>query len=301
MRLSKSSALLLCIALAVCLALTVPAWPAAKIHTELLQLQTADGLTLTGVLRQPEPAASKACLIMVHGYGGNFYSGIMEDLPVKLTEQGLTTLPINLRTHDLNPQTSLFAQVREDLGAAVTEASRRGYNPIFLHGHSMGTNVVLYFLATADQPQVKGAVLTGPPGDPLQWNLRVMGKEATASTLAQAEALAAQGKADELMVINLGPLGKALYTPNYLISLRGPNRLSNPFNNITKITQNLVIVRGLADKLIDPQVPEQLRQAAPHPEKVEIIKIPGADHCFTGHEQVLSEHILRWIGKQIVN
>jgi pimeloyl-ACP methyl ester carboxylesterase len=104
-----------------------------------------------------------------------------------------------------------------------------------------------------------------------------------------------------LMVINLGPLGKALYTPNYLISLRGPDRLSNPFQNITKITQPLVIIQGLADKLIDPQVPEQLRQSAPHPEKVEVIKIPGADHSFTGHEQVLSEHIVRWISKQAVN
>lgn len=300
MRLSKLSALCY-ISLAVFLHLAVPAWSAAQIHTELLQLQTADGLTLTGVLRQAEPASSKSCLIMVHGYGGNFYSGIMENLPGKLTEQGLATLPFNLRTHDLNPQTSLFEQVREDLGAAVEEASRRGYNPIFLHGHSMGTNVVLYFLAAANRPQVKGAVLTGPPGDPFQWNMRVMGKEATTGTLAQAEELASRGKADELMVINLGPLGKALYTPNYLLSLRGPNRLSNPIQNITKITQPLVIIRGTADKLIDPQVPEQLRQAAPHPDKVELIQIPGADHCFTGHEQVLSEHILRWIGKQAVH
>jgi pimeloyl-ACP methyl ester carboxylesterase len=299
MRLSKFSALLW-ISLAVGLYVAVPAWSAARIHTELLQLRTADGLTLTGVLRQAEPASSKACLIMVHGYGGNFYSGIMENLPGKLTEQGLATLPFNLRTHDLNPQKSLFEQVREDLSAAVAEASRLGYNPIFLHGHSMGTNAVLYFLAAAPRPQVKGAILTGPPGDPYQWNVRVMGKEAATGTLDKAMELANQGKADDLMVINLGPLGKALYTPNYLLSLRGPDRLSNPLQNITKVTQPLVIIRGLADNLIDPQVPELLRQSAPHPEQVELIQIPGADHCFTGQEQVLSEHILRWIAKQAV-
>jgi hypothetical protein len=39
---------------------------------------------LDGVLRQPHPNQIEAGVFMVHGYGGNFYSGIMNFLPEAL-------------------------------------------------------------------------------------------------------------------------------------------------------------------------------------------------------------------------
>ena len=52
-----------------------------RIETELVRLKTNDGIRLDGVLRQPQAAKDKTGIVMIHGYSGNFYSGIMAFLP----------------------------------------------------------------------------------------------------------------------------------------------------------------------------------------------------------------------------
>ncbi|MGD8924614.1 MAG: hypothetical protein PVG64_06745, partial [Syntrophobacterales bacterium] len=52
-----------------------------KVQVDLVELQTADNVRLDGALHQALFTGSKVGVIMVHGYGGNFYSGIMAFLP----------------------------------------------------------------------------------------------------------------------------------------------------------------------------------------------------------------------------
>jgi predicted alpha/beta-fold hydrolase len=74
-----------------------------KVRTEPIRLQTTDGMWLNGVLRQPHPNQTEAGVLMVHGYGGNFYSGIMSFLPEVLAERDFATLALNMRDHDSGP------------------------------------------------------------------------------------------------------------------------------------------------------------------------------------------------------
>jgi pimeloyl-ACP methyl ester carboxylesterase len=101
------------------------------------------------------------------------------------------------------------------------------------------------------------------------------------------------GHQEEMMTIDLGPIGKALYTPQYLLSMRGPDRRSNPYTNLAKVKNPVLIVQGTADKLIAPDIGKRL-QAATGPTAV-LVTIAGAEHGFDNHESPLIEKILGWL------
>lgn len=268
-------------------------------NVELVYLKTVDGVKLTGALRPAQPVSQKAGVIMIHGYSGNFYSDIMEFLPQALSAGGLNTLAINMRDHDQVPKKNLFEENRHDIAAAVDEMERRGYNPIFLYGHSMGTNRVLYYQAETGDPRVAGVVLTGPPGNLYEWNVRLFGAQTAAQVLHRAQKLKAGGKGDEWMLIDLGPLGKSLYTANHLVSLRGPQTFSDPFKNMARVSIPVLIVHGLADRLAEHTIADRLHRQAGSGTKVKVVKIVAADHQFRDHQQDLAGSIKSWLHKQL--
>jgi pimeloyl-ACP methyl ester carboxylesterase len=269
------------------------------IDIQLVRVKTDDGVFLSGVLRRPCMSKETACVVLIHGYSGNFYSGVMSFLPEALTGKGFATLAINMRDHDRGPKKSRFEENRYDIAAAVAKMARLGYSPVFLYGHSMGTNRVLYYLEATHDPRVKGAILTGPPGNLFEWNVRVFGSKIANQVLREAQDLVAKGKGDHWMTVDLGPLGKALYTANHVVSLRGPNTASDPFRNISKISLPILIVRGLADHLVDPSVADRLRNSAELSTKITVVEIPGADHRFHHHRQDLVNIIHRWLIQQL--
>lgn len=268
---------------------------AENIDVDLVRLQTEDGVRLTGILRQPRMAKAKACVVLIHGYSGNFYSGIMGFLPEILADRGFATLALNMRDHDRGPKKNRFEENRYDIALAVDKMALLGYNSIFLYGHSMGTNRVLYYIGATQDPRIKGILLTGPPGNLFEWNISVFGPETANSVLRQAQDLVAKGKKDQWMLINLGPLGKALYTANHVVSLRGPKTVSDPYKNISSIFQPILVVHGLADRLANPDVADRLRKSATLKTNVTVVKIPGANHRFSNHREKLASVVTRWM------
>jgi len=281
------------------ISLNPAAWAAGNVGIEMVQLQTADGINLTGILRRPHTVQNNAGVVMIHGYSGNFYSGIMAFLPETLADFGFATLALNMRDHDRGPKKNRFEDNRYDITIAVDEMARLGYNPIFLFGHSMGTNRVLYYLAATGDSRIKGMLLTGPPGNLFEWNISVFGLKAASQVLRQAQDLVAGNKGDEWMLINLGPLGKALYTANHVVSLRGPKTVSDPYKNIARIFKPVLIVHGLADRLANPDVADRLLKSATPGIHVTVVKIPGANHRFSGHQQDLVSAVNKWLTNQV--
>lgn len=291
----------LCISLSIMfyLVLCPTTWAAESTGIELVQLTTADDVKLTGVIRRPSSSRYQAGIVLIHGYSGNFYSSVMQFLPQALTDIGFCTLAINMRDHDRVPKKNLFEENRHDIAAAVNEMERRGYNPIFLYGHSMGTNRVLYYQAATEDPRITGMILTGPPGNLYEWNVRIFGAQTAARVLHRAQELKAGGKGDEWMLIDLGPLGKSLYTANHLVSLRGPQTFSDPFKNMARVSIPVLIVHGLADRLAEPVVADRLSSHAGAGIKVKIVKIAGAGHGFRGHQQDLVDQVRDWLQEQL--
>ena len=286
--------------LAAAVALLLMVWcgiarPAEDEHLALVNLKTVDNVRLSGLLRQPQGVRPKVGVVMVHGYSGNFYSSIMAFLPQDLTRRGFGTLAVNMRDHDQGPKKNLFEENRYDIAAAIDAMAAYGYGRLFLLGHSMGTNRVLYYLAATQDPRIAGLILSSGPGNLMEWNERLFGKQAAGQVLKQAQGLQAGGKGDDWMLVDLGPLGKALYTANHLVSLRGPDTLSDPFKNIARVTAPLLIVHGLADRLAAPEVADRLRQQAASGNDVQVALVEGADHSYRGCEDQLADIIAAWL------
>jgi pimeloyl-ACP methyl ester carboxylesterase len=250
----------------------------ADVATELVQVTTADGVRLDGALWRP-PAGStvKAGLLLVHGYAGNFYTG-WPPLAEALAQQGYLTLALNMRDHDLTPQRSLFEDNRLDIEAGVKLLADRGASRVTLVGQSLGTNRILFYQAETADPRVRGLVLMAGPGNLLEWNIRIFGRERALSVLAEAQQWIREGRGADLMLVDLGPLGKALYSAHHVVSLRGPDTRSDPFQNIARIRVPMLILHGTADRLADPAVAERLKAAAVVAPRVDVHMVPGAGH-----------------------
>lgn len=235
----------------------VRAQPPAAVTT-LLRLSTGDGKDTTGVLYLPagppaapgtDPRPSRAGVVVVHGYGGNFYSGVSGHLTPALARRGFAALAVNLRDHDTGPKTTLFEEGRWDLLAAVDELARRGAAPIAVVAHSLGTNTLLHAAAESRDPRLRALVLVAPPGNAFEWNARLFGKERATAVLEEAQRLQAAGRGRELMTVDLGPLGRALYSADHLVSLRGPATRSDPYRNLAPLTAPVLVVHAGADRL----------------------------------------------------
>ena len=267
------------------------------VTTEFIRLTTQDGVQTAGLVYTPAGGAPRAGVVLVHGYGSNFYSGATGHLSQALAERGFVTMALNLRDHDGGPKTTLFEENRWDAQAAVDELARRGVAPLAIVGHSLGTNGVLFYAAETQDPRVRAVVLLAGPGNAFEWNVRIFGRERATQVLEEAQRLQREGRGKELMLADLGPLGKALYSADHLVSLRGPQTRSDPSRNIAQVTTPVLLVYATADRLIDLEVGRRLKAAATRAPRVDLVEIAGADHGFSQHQGELAATIERWLGQ----
>ena len=276
----------------------LPRWvPARKpaCSVEQVTLTTRDRAVLNGILYQPASNSRQTTILLVHGFGGNFYSEYFPLFAKAAADHGYSSLALNMRDHDTGPKMSDFAENEADIAAGVGYLRERSHSRLVLLGQSMGTNRVLYYQAAAGGANVVATVLVSGPGNLFEWNVWQFGRKKAQATVEEALAMQVTGQENQVMVVDLGPLGKALYTPRYLLSLRGPNARSDPYQNIEKVTNPILIVQGKADKLIEPGIGERLRQAARRSAKVDLIYVEGANHTFEKQEAILAERVLAWL------
>lgn len=278
------------------LALRLAAEP-ATVTTDLVRLATADGRETTGLFYTRAAGAPRAGVAFVHGYGGNFYSGPHARLARALAERGFATLAVNLRSHDAGPKTALFEDERWDVQAAVDELARRGAAPLAIVGHSLGTNTVLYYVAETRDPRIRAVVLLAAVGNAFDWNVRRLGREPATRVLDEALRRQREGRGRELMLVDLGPLGKALYSADHLVSLRGPRTRSDPTRNIAQVAVPVLLVSAGEDRLVDPETTRALRAAATAAPRADLAELAGADHAFSGQSPALADAVERWLAQ----
>ncbi len=269
------------------------------VSTEFIRLTTADGVETAGLVYTPVGRAPRGGVALIHGYASNFYSGSTGHLSRGLAERGFTTLAINMRDHDAGPKTTLFEENRWDEQAAVDELSRRGAGPLAIVGSSLGTNRVLFYAAETRDPRIRAIVLLAGPGNAFEWNVQRFGRESATRTLEEAQRLQAAGRGKELMLVDLGPLGRALYSADHLVSLRGPQTKSDPFRNIAQVKVPVLLVYATADRLVDPAVGRRLKAAARLAPRVDLVEIAGADHNFSSRRDELASVVERWLGEAL--
>ena len=271
--------------------------PKGAYSVQQVAVTTRDGIVLDGVLYRPTAKPRGSAILLVHGYGGNFYGGYFPLLAQTAAERGYTSLALNMRDHDTGPKMSDFTENEADIAAGTAFLRQLGLSRLVLLGQSMGTNRVLYYQASTSDPSIVATVLVAGPGNLFDWNAWQFGRKKAQATVDEALAMQVAGQEKQLMLVDLGPLGKALYTSRYLLSMRGPNAQSDPYRNIQKIAGPILILRGTADKLVEPGIAERLRDAAKRSSRVDLIEVEGADHGFKKKEEVLTQRILTWLEK----
>jgi len=269
----------------------------AAIDTEFLRLTTADGRQTAGLVYAPVGRATRGGVALIHGYGGNFYSGATGHLSRALAERGFVTIAVNMRDHDAGPKTTLFEENRWDEQAAVDELARRGIAPLALVGESLGTNRTLMYVAETQDSRIRAVALLAGPGNAFEWNVRQFGRERATRVLEEAQRLQAAGRGKELMLVDLGPIGKALYSADHLVSLRGPQTKSDPFRNIAQVATPVLLVYATADRLVDLEVGRRLKAAATRAPRADLVEIAGAGHSFSKHETELASTVERWLAE----
>ncbi|HYA63779.1 MAG TPA: alpha/beta fold hydrolase [Candidatus Sulfotelmatobacter sp.] len=275
----------------------VPASPistSGACSSELVTLRAADGVRLQGIVFRASKPRENA-LLLIHGYAGNFYEAYFPKFADAAVHAGYDTLALNMRDHDAGPKKYSFTDNQADIAAGVAYLHELGHKRLILLGQSMGTNRVLYYQAASGDKDIAATVLVSGPGDLFEWNVWQFGREKAQATVDEALKLQQGGRQEELMLVDLGPIGKALYTARYLLSLRGPDRLSNPYQNLAKIKNPILIVQGAADKLIPKDVGRRLQMAAPTDSAPLLVSIEGAGHSFENYESVLSDKVVGWL------
>jgi predicted alpha/beta-hydrolase family hydrolase len=115
----------------------------------------------------PHPKAA-AAVILVHGLGVHPDWGLINPLRSQLTEQGYTTLsvqmPVLAADADGARYPPLFPEAAERLQKAVAYLRGKGYARIALVSHSMGSRMANFFLNTVAEPHIDAWVAIGVTG-----------------------------------------------------------------------------------------------------------------------------------------
>jgi pimeloyl-ACP methyl ester carboxylesterase len=151
-------------------------------------------------------------------------------------------------------------------------------------------------VAETRDARVGAVVLLSAVGNAFEWNVRQFGRERAAQVLDEALRLQRDGRGAELMLVDLGPLGKALYSADHLVSLRGPQTRSDPVRNIAQVGVPVLLVSAGADRLVDAETSRRLRAAAARAPRAELVEVPGADHAFSRHPAELAAAVEKWLG-----
>lgn len=266
-------------------------------HAELVCLPTSD-VPLDG-LWYPPSSAARAAVMLMHGNGGNFYSGPVRFLPGHLVPRGYACFAFNRRGHDTlttrtrEPEGNAFqtaAQAKADNVTAREFVAARGFPAPVVAGHSNGG---LYAARhVADHPGVRALVLL---------SAHCGGPEML--TRASALGLLAAGRQDELAarareLVAAGQPGALMLMPGWWYVTSAASYLDMERNvpglleAAAEIRCPVLYLRGeFEDRELYPAEAFAAHAAGP----VDVRIIPGSDHFYTGLENEVGRIVADWL------
>lgn len=138
---------------------------------EAIKLE-ADGVKFLTLYTEPSTEKDRGAVIILHGIGVHpAWPDVIEPLRTELPEHGWHTLSLQMpileneaKDTDYPP---LFPEVPLRIQAAVDYLKSKGINTIVICGHSLGSSMASYYMASHRDPTVKAYVsVSGGPGVP---------------------------------------------------------------------------------------------------------------------------------------
>jgi pimeloyl-ACP methyl ester carboxylesterase len=275
----------------------------AALRGELVSIQT-DTTPLDGILYEPDGGAPAGAVILFHGNTMNFYVGPPRFLPPTLVRMGFACLAFNRRAHDVlsvrgdkeRMEGGAFQTTEQALAdhalAADWLASRGHPEPVVI-GHSNGGMMAAPHVA--DRPRTPALVLlsAGAGGPAHTQRDGLLAGSRLPEVRARAEAMVADGRGDELMLL-----------PGwwYVITARSfLDRITTVPDILAyapRITCPTLYVRGDAEPAATFPG-ERFRQLAGGP--CESVVVPGCDHFYTGREAEVTTIVADFLRRRVLS
>jgi dienelactone hydrolase len=284
----------------------------ATLPEQIVFAKSTDDILNAGVMFSARKEKAKTtAVILVHGWGVNFYSPEYISLGRSLSEKGYTCIVVNTRMHDIgnvegykwgkrlrgggywgvaNDQT-------KDIAAWVDFAEANGFKKVILAGHSAGCAAVRIYQAEKQDNRIIGLVFASGSVN--------SDSPIDSSLVLKAIRFSSENKGDELVedttrsfpsytsaatimdIVNTAPEYKDFFGIHS----------SNP--GITKIQCPVLAFYGSRDDIGNETDLELLKSSikkqSKGPASVKTTMITGADHMYSGEEEQVASVITKWI------
>ena len=278
----------------------------------IVRVMTADHLELFGFLAEAE-GERDAILLNIHGTSSSFYC---EEYARLFAEEfpplGASTLFTNNRgSHVMEAwQNSgaaleMFADCLQDLDAWVRYALDRGHRRIFLQGHSLGTEKIVYYMNHGKLADQVAAVILLGVSDSFGNQARIA-KTFPVDPMKEARGLAAAGKSEQFLTSVWRPHGGGVpqsaasylnfFSPGSELSKTLPLRDNGNLLYYRNIRVPILVLVGEHDPFTCLPVPEALRLLEKENRQTRAKIIAGADHDFSGKEKELVAMVKEFVG-----
>ena len=278
-------------------------------QTDLVEVTTEDGLSLTGAFFAPQARASGSieALVFFHGDGGHFYRPLYLAMGQHLAERGIAFLAANRRGHD---QVSngvpggplrgyAFESVSEsplDYEAWLEFLRGKGYGSIAIGGHSGGAVRAVYTQAADPRPNV-AAVISVSPGEYDHQGIIALHQEAFTEPYAQALRDVDAGSPDAFLRPGV-PWG-SMWTAQAYTDCFNPDNRYSVSRHATNTNCPTLFVFG-SEECEGPQIlpvcgaARKAVSEAGYPH-VRVETVEGANHGYAERESQLYAVISEWL------
>jgi pimeloyl-ACP methyl ester carboxylesterase len=286
---------------------------AGKFPEQLVYVRTQDDILDSGaIFTAPKDSAKPVAIILIHGWGVNFYEPTYVAIGRALAEHGYTAIAGNTRMHDLGNVEAWRGDKRirgggywglasdevRDLAAWIDFAEQRGFKRVVLVGHSAGAAAIRTYQAEKQDPRVLGVVLASGGIDPAG--------PAGSNELAEATRLVAQSGGETLMRLPQHSYPSYVSAATFLDMVNIPPEFKDFFGvqpattnpAITRIRCPLLAFYGTSGDVGGTKELDLLKSCIGRqptgPSRVSTALIPHADHMYAGAEAQVAQTIAEW-------
>ena len=287
--------------------------PQPGVGFELIEFHS-NGRDVQGGVFSPDPKLFKpasTAVVLVHGVESYWYSAPTMFLGAYLAEAGYTVLGYNGVHSGDSFRTSEFETAVSEAGDAVTFMHGRGFDKIFLVGHSLGTPIVEHYQGDRPHPSIKALGVYGPHIDiPTVTRESLLGPELYESFVNECRTLVAAGKGDEIKLLPFREGKFVITSAKTFLSYRDvKTSKANVENSIGNIAVPFLIVYDDGDNIQGKgsvtrraTIAARIKEKAVNSTKVHIEVIPSSPgnspfqaHLFVNNERLVTDRTVAWL------
>ena len=273
---------------------------------QIFSIETADGMGLQLAYFEPSDA-SAPIVICTHGVGNSFCNTPLWSVAQHLHTLGWGVAVLNNRGHDwvsMNPLDgrwigAAYERIEDsahDFGAGMHWLQQRGHRSIVIAGHSLGGLKAAYTQAFFPAAQTIALAIFSAPRLPDE---KVWDWAAHEKILARSRSLIAEGKGEELMIVDMPtntPALRGLMCAQTYLNKYGPESATTALRFAERICVPVFLLAGSKEK---PQLSfsVDLEPALVNAPSVKRVTIDGADHMYTGCHEAVAREFAGWLSQ----